>query len=251
MGTTDMGLGMKSARGLFGLTLSGALALAPLHAGAADLSMGGGGYKDVGSPAWIWNGFYAGANVGGGWGGQVLANSETSFPGVNPGGWFGGGQIGYNWQGRFGFPNIVLGVEADIQGGDVGDSLRDVDGSRYKSELDYFGTVRGRIGYAADRSLYYLTAGFAYGGVRNQAVTGSPAVNYNIDTTATGYALGGGIEMMVARAWSIKAEFQYFDLGSNDPVSASGTHYRSGDDAFDTVRVGLNYHLGAGYLPLK
>jgi outer membrane immunogenic protein len=250
---------MEFRTGIFGLSLTGVLALAALPANAADLSTGG--YKDGAAvPVAAWSGFYAGVNAGGGWTGDQLAYSPTVFTGVTPGGWFGGGQIGYNWQvipqyGPFiGYGSLVLGIETDLQGAGFSDSARDT-GDYFKSQLDYFGTVRGRIGYATDRSLYYVTGGLAYGGLQNEADIAGLG-KFNIDTTAVGYALGGGIELKTGHSWSLKAEYQYINLGSNDPVSqVHGSYSANGgkvsDDDFHTIRVGLNYFVGPSYEPLK
>src|SRR5712672_186759 len=117
---------MKLRNGIFGLTLTSALALAAFSANAADMYRGEptGGYKD--GPVYVantWTGFYAGVNGGYGWN----ANSFATVPGflgdLNPSGGFGGGQIGYNWQGVLGHPALVLGIEADLQGADISDSV--------------------------------------------------------------------------------------------------------------------------------
>jgi outer membrane immunogenic protein len=237
---------MRSRIGIFGLTLAGVAAFTAFEANAADLSAGG--YKDGPAvPVATWTGFYAGINAGAGWGEQRLEDTSITplFTGVQPGGAFGGGQIGYNWQGGWGSPNVVLGVEADIQGSDMGDKQTDASNT-FKSGLDYFGTVRGRIGYASDRSLYYATAGLAYGGITNEADLTSG--RHTDSTTAVGYAVGGGIEMKTGHNWSIKAEYQYINLGANDPVYTGG---KAVDDDYHTIRAGLNYHLGPSYEPLK
>jgi outer membrane immunogenic protein len=73
--------------------------------------------------------------------------------------------------------------------------------------------------------------------------------------TVTGYVLGGGYEYKFSPAWSLKVEYQYINLGKNDPSDgafmARGVPFRVNDDAFNTVRVGLNYHMLPGYEPLK
>src|SRR5262249_17791268 len=143
------------------LTLIGAAAL-PSFANAADIYRPGpgGGYKD--EPGYVgvnWSGFYIGVNGGYGW----TANTDSAFD-LKPAGGFGGGQIGYNWQGGFGLGRAwVFGIEADIQGADISD--KDVFGDR--SKMDMFGTVRGRVGYAFGPALVYATGGFAYGNVEN------------------------------------------------------------------------------------
>ncbi len=248
------------------LVLTGASVIAlTATASAADMyvpgpAAGPGGYKDAPYvPSWA--GFYAGVNGGYGWSDHntQLADSDRDFAGLSPEGGFGGGQIGYNWQGMW-HPHLVLGVEADIQGSGVEDSQSATLGlvtGHYKSDLNWFGTVRGRIGYAFDRALVYGTGGFAFGGIDNE-VAYSTGVTYKSDTTATGYVMGGGVEYKFGPAWSAKAEYQYLNFGKNDPATASGTTYSSftpvtkvDEDAFHTFRVGLNYHFMPGYEPLK
>jgi outer membrane immunogenic protein len=60
----------------------------------------------------------------------------------------------------------------------------------------------------------------------------------------------------VTPKWSVKAEYQFIDLGKNDPVSAvqgpfTNFKVKLEDDAFHTVRAGVNYHFGSVYEPLK
>jgi outer membrane immunogenic protein len=247
--------------GFLAFTLTSIAALAA--ANAADINRApepfAGGYKD--GPVATWAGFYIGLNGGGAWSDQSdkLAIAPRGFGGLSPSGGFGGGQIGYNWQG-FLHPHLVLGVEADIQGAGVDGQAIDKDGVAFLSSLDYFGTVRGRLGYAFGPSLLYATGGFAYGGIKNDvfpAVTG--VLPFIFNGTATGFTVGGGWEYKVSPAWSVKAEYQFIDLGRNDPVSAT-PHLGSAcplqvpkceDDAFHTVRIGLNYHVVPGYEPLK
>jgi outer membrane immunogenic protein len=248
---------MKKYRvGLLAFTLTSVAALA--SANAADMYVappaGPGGYKDAPYVA-RWAGFYAGVNGGYGWSDH---NDQFAvlppFGGIDPKGGFGGGQIGYNWQGVW-HPNLVLGVEADIQGAGIEDK-RTAFGVDFKSSLDYFGTVRGRLGYAFGSSLLYATGGLAYGGIHNE-ISAAP-VFFKKDVTATGYAVGGGWEYKFNPAWSLKAEYQFIDLGRNDPAlagvnlcTAAAGALKCSDDAFHTIRAGVNYHFGSTYVPLK
>jgi outer membrane immunogenic protein len=243
---------MKLFSGILGLTLSSVVALA--SANAADIYSGPtsvGGYKDSYIPA-VWTGWYAGLNGGYGWSeySNQFAFTGTNFGGISPEGGFGGGQIGYNWQGIW-HPHLVVGIEADIQGGDIEGKAVDTAGNFFKSNVDYFGTVRGRVGYAVDRTLVYATGGFAYGGVKNEINT------FSSDKTATGYVVGGGLEYKFSPAWSVKAEYQYINLGKNAPIDGGlpinvvDPRVTVTDDAFHTVRVGLNYHILPTFEPLK
>jgi outer membrane immunogenic protein len=262
---------MKLYSGLFAAAL-GALAFS--SANAADMYAPA-SFKDAPYvPVQTWSGFYVGINGGYAW---AAGNSGLSGEGhigrtyvsadpqkLDPSGGFGGGQIGYNVQhGR-----LVYGIEADIQGAGIEDSanvgvLNGAATAQAKSELDWFGTVRGRLGYAFDRTLVYFTGGFAFGGVKD-SVTGTVpsfalAGTHSIDDTKTGYVLGGGVEHALSPAWSIKAEYQYIDLGTDTVsvdkegigINAGATATLNADHSYHTVRLGLNYHVAPAYEPLK
>ncbi|MGA7326699.1 MAG: outer membrane beta-barrel protein [Rhodomicrobium sp.] len=209
----------------------------------------------------------------------------------NMDGGFGGVQIGYNWQWGGSFKDVpsnwLFGIEADIQGAGIKGSTAtsfsadsdDSNAASASSRLDWFGTLRGRLGYTASNALLYGTGGLAFGGVKNtlkvSGADGSDCVvglnsaacsassTVNSETTKTGYVLGGGIEYLFSPRWSVKAEYQYINLGTvtqtasaiytdtsdlNLPEGTSGAHRVS--EQFNTVRIGLNYHVG-GYEPLK
>lgn len=196
-----------------------------------------------------WNGFYVGLNGGYAWSANDHLLSFTTvgtFGGLNPEGFFGGGQIGYNWQ--FGGP-LVLGIEADIQGGHINDSGISSGGRGTAYDLNWFGTVRGRAGYAIDRSLFYVTGGFAYGDLNKRTFAGVPT-DFTFNGTATGYVLGGGWEYAFAPNWSAKLEYQYLNLGHHDMVDPTGVNYattrdlNNPNDAFHTIRLGINYRFG-------
>ncbi len=214
-----------------------------------DAPRGAGGFKDapVYVPVPIWTGFYFGLN-----GGYAKPQNDDQFAegagfggfgGIEPKGGFIGGQAGYNWQ-MPGSP-LLIGVEADLQASDIGQKISLFDGT-VESRLDWFGTIRGRIGYAANTSLLYFTGGFAFGGVNNRL---TPFQNQD---NASGYVLGGGYEYKFNPAWSMKVEYQYINLGKHEPtfegipLSATDDIFgvKINDDAFHTIRVGISYHVG-------
>jgi outer membrane immunogenic protein len=133
-----------------------------------------------------WTGFYLGANVGGGW-----ANTKSDFSvGGNPAfasannslaGALGGVQVGYNWQRG----PAVFGLETDFQFSSLSGRIDappcpaaicgvDVSAS-YSQKIPWFGTVRGRVGYAADTWLIYATGGYAYTRLQTDAVASAGA----------------------------------------------------------------------------
>jgi outer membrane immunogenic protein len=219
-----------------------------------------------------WTGFYVGAN--GGYGDNfdrndnfVLSNSlgfTATTRGVQPEGGFGGGQLGYNWQQG----PLLLGLEADLQGADVsagfaGHLLDGGDVLNAHQSFDYFGTARGRVGFAFYHGLIYATGGFAYGGVRDQLLVFLPgsgtSVNLHSDDTRTGFVIGGGVELALAPHWSVKVEYQHIDLGSErlaaSVFSPGATTFTSNKilDVAGTARVGLNYRFNTDqyYVPSK
>jgi outer membrane immunogenic protein len=254
-----------------------ALACGNELAAASDFGYGGGYYPGPAASGGmsfvgmmpLWTGFYAGANGGGAWAanskdiaftvdGQFLDSSR----GPNTSGGFGGGQAGYNWRGLIFGPRFVAGIEADIQGAGIDSENFGITRSglllfRTHQSLDWFGTLRGRIGIACDPALFYFTGGFAFGGVQNSAILsdGVQSVAVSGSDTLTGYSIGGGIEYAFNSAWSLKAEYQYINLGSEAVTAAiPGTPLLLRADNFNesvhTLRVGLNWRVNSGLVPL-
>jgi outer membrane immunogenic protein len=175
---------------------------------------------------------------------------------LNPFGVVGGGQIGYNWQTN---NNWVLGVETDFQGTSQHSSscLAGCDpiasflaeGETINQKLSWFGTVRGRVGWANGPTLYYATGGFAYGDVRTTYPSADQPLSAG-GAVQTGWTAGGGIETRLIGNWTGKLEYLFVDLGSQSaatsafpgmvealPVSIS-SHFED-----HIVRVGVNYKL--------
>jgi outer membrane immunogenic protein len=159
----------------------------------------------------------------------------------------GGGQIGYNYQtGAW-----VFGVETDIQyvSTDSNTSWGRYNfwaNSVHNNNGGYFGTLRGRVGYAFDRTLLYLTGGLAYGGLNSSPLTGNTTSN-------AGWTIGGGVEYAFTNNWTAKLEGLYVSNSTgnkyriyNNPVGGAlpaGTYtaIASSSNGAGVVRVGVNY----------
>lgn len=257
-------------------------------------------------PGYNWTGFYAGVNIGYSWGrsatDQSFANTATgavlnaSSPRFDLDGVIGGGQIGYNVQAN----RWVFGVEADIQAsgqkgngsaicaggtlavltsactpGHVGDTRPfDVPAfpvvGTFDQKLEWFGTVRGRVGPTLSPTvLAYLTGGLAYGdvsatnAVAGTNITGANGTNTFVLTPAAGvgsqrstlwgWTVGAGLEGVVSGNWTAKIEYLYMDLGNISgtfvtPLVAPGgafiTSRYTSHITDNIVRVGLNYRWG-------
>jgi outer membrane immunogenic protein len=200
----------------------------------------------VGQPN-TWAGFYIGVNGGYGWGdgGDTFTRGANTYTRAQPEGGFGGGQLGYNFQSG----SFVYGLETDFQGGDITDSVT-AGGVTSRERMDWFGTARGRLGFAAGPALLYGTGGFAYGDVKQHALIGG--AGFENAGTRTGYTVGGGLEFKLTSAWSLKGEYQYLDFGSEKLTDPAGAATGDLDTNFHTARIGLNYRFGGGgYEPLK
>jgi outer membrane immunogenic protein len=195
------------------------------------------------APVYLWSGFYIGANLGYGWGdgsGTVTLPSGATGPiSGNSDGILGGGQMGYNWQ----FGSVVFGVETDIQGTGIDGHFS---GSTPRNSIvgtestPWFGTIRGRLGYAANSWLFYITGGGVYA---DNKASGTSTLFGPFSSSVVGWSwtVGGGVEAFVAPKWSVKAEYLY--VGTPDKVpTPSGTSV-SGSSNGNIVRVGVNYHF--------
>jgi len=229
-----------------------------------------------------WTGFYAGGNIGYSWGNAdsnynepffgflglpVPISTSQSLDGV-----IGGGQIGYNWQAN---KTWVLGLEADLQGSGERGSSSTADPYNLllintfaaldptltltnKVDIQWFGTVRGRVGVLATPTmLLYGTGGLAYGGICasgsvNDGVAIATSWSFSSSTTKVGWTLGAGIEGAVPNTsnWTWKLEYLYIDFGTIsgngvDPLLLLGSYpYSWSTRVTDNIlRVGFNYRF--------
>jgi outer membrane immunogenic protein len=156
-------------------------------------------------------------NLGYAWG--SVENNPTK-----PSGFAGGVQAGYNWQSG----PWVFGVEGDLQATGADDTF-----APWKFSNPWFGTVRGRAGYAFNNIYLYGTGGLAFGELR--------AETFGLSETHTnaGWTVGAGAEFGLVQNWTAKIEYLYVDLSnSNFSITGVSNGYR-----FGLVRAGVNYHF--------
>ena len=206
-------------------------------------------------PVFTWTGLYIGGQVGYEFGKtNAYASRGATGAGValnsaSPDGVIGGAHIGYlfSTQSLFGGAGMlgtggVIGVEGDV------------DGANYKSTYalgplnDYTkqniqGSVRGRLGVAVDRALFYATGGVAFGGLSNTYVNAAGLTD-SLSHTRVGYTVGAGVEYAVTNNWSVRAEYRYTDFGSftdnlaNSTGGAINVRHRETDNR---VQAGFSY----------
>lgn len=248
-----------------------ALLLASVSASAADIPFEAAPPPIVEAAGYNWSGFYVGLFGGISTGdtdlsidfddasGSIFDNSRLFETEDRGSGFLGGLQVGYDFQ----FNSFVLGAVADIAGTDFGsdrdtfDSFNDAGDDETTYELDYLGTVRGRLGYAFDRLLVYAHGGFAYGEVSIETSSDSTGLDEEFETdTKFGYVVGAGVEYAVTDHVSIQTEYSYTDLGEDDfDVSdefarSFSNGFGTGDDVqgseeldFHTLRAAVNFRF--------
>jgi outer membrane immunogenic protein len=264
-----------------------AIASSSSLAQAADVPVPVPVYKaPIMAPVMSWTGFYAGLNGGYTWGHQsvdptvlseacdvplgcvpILALLSTGRK-INPNGFTGGLQFGYNHQ----YGNVLFGLESDIDYlrlngsfayGPTRPSALPITGAGSGSvTTSWVATIRPRFGWVSDRLLVYITGGLAFTDQHNRetsiaVVNGGivgPIGSFNLSSSSNiGAVVGAGLEYAWTNQWSVKAEYLHFDFatvraatgviggigGFDGAVMSSNWHLTA-----DTVRVGINYHFG-------
>ncbi|MBI5011850.1 MAG: outer membrane beta-barrel protein [Methylocystis sp.] len=233
-------------------------------------------------PAFTWTGLYGGVNIGYAFGDTTRETGGLGYlSGIPVVGAAPLAPLGSTWSVGQDLHGIAgVGAEADIQATDAvshsSSTLGRVDsaGGHLQSmnttkNVDWFGTVRGRVGFtpiSIPNLMIYGTGGFAYGQVVNNVGFADNFFNLGIssighgyyDNTKTGWTAGGGIEWSPSMfpSWSLKAEYLYVDLGSTTANSVplntmagaatgvptfAATH--NSPTRFQVVRAGINWHF--------
>lgn len=185
-----------------------------------------------------WTGFYVGVQTGYVWGNADHGFADTALPGSSdPNGWIGGGHAGYNWQsGRF-----VFGVEGDIEGGDVGGSFTRAGSSYGAVDMSWQGSLRARAGIASDRTLFYMTAGWAFADADftgQSFATAGACCGYS--KSIDGWTLGAGIEYAVTNNVTLRGEYRYTDFGTVKGNIGSGVSMPVDFDSH-ALRLGASF----------
>ncbi len=191
-----------------------------------------------------WTGVYAGAHTGYGFGGFGPGTNPLPLQGAffphSITGLIGGYQAGYNLQ----LPNnIVIGAEADVSFASPPDRPK-LTPAPFNTTFDYFGTVRGRAGYAFGTLLPYVTGGLAFGATHIDLNDGADNIIAQKARAHFGWVAGAGVEFAVGGPWSGKIEYNYIDLGARTYGLADVPLPNANvDPRVQTIKLGMNYHL--------
>ena len=138
--------------------------------------------------------------------------------------WLAGAHAGYNWQRG----SAVFGFETDLQATHLNSSMSGgltypplfipppTDAAVTSSLIDWYGTLRGRVGFATGPWLFYGTAGLAYGNVSLSSLlrTGGLSLNSQVSEVKVGWVAGAGFEYLLRPDVSLSLLYQYVDLGT-------------------------------------
>ena len=244
-------------------------------ASASDINTGSAKDRTVHqTPDDSWTGPYIGIHggwAGGDWNGPLSYDDhdpkwpmpkydfDDSDKKIDADGWLAGGQIGYDWQ----LGNSVIGIEGDL-------SYMDADGEgsflpypnnpgspawEIKSEIEMFGTLRGRLGILMTPDLLvYATGGLAFARVSSEI---SPVYDHGSNGHATdekthlGWTIGTGLEYRLDQGWTLRGEYLHAKLGEEnyayEGTTAGGavydTDHHHPDLTLHVIRGGLNYRF--------
>ncbi|WP_152046162.1 outer membrane protein [Aureimonas psammosilenae] len=252
---------------LFALLLASAAFASP--ALAADIT-----YDEPPAPAPVelapvanWTGAYVGGQAGVAFGGSKGASGVDGFGGPTAtnqdgtgAGFTGGGHVGYDYQ----MPNnVIVGgvadfnyIDHDKKTGVVLGQNGSATGQEFetKTDMKYFGTVRGKVGYGVDRVAVYGTGGLAYG----KAKVNTDESNFNTSANGTGttytatsdsdkdkvgYAVGAGVDVLATQNVSFGLEYLYTDLGKAKSETTFTEANTVNPDTFTTKsKTDLDFH---------
>ena len=195
-------------------------------------------YIPMTAPVYNWGGIYFGVNGGYGFGKTEWSTSTASSGTFDLSGFLGGATLGVNVQADA----FVFGVDGDFDASWItsGSDINVFCTAACETKNTWLSTIRGRIGYAADRVLFYGTAGAAFGNIEAGVTPFSGFSN----TNKSGWTAGGGIEAAFAENWTARVEYLFVDLENATCAATNcGPNPPSTTAKFDAsiVRLGLDY----------
>jgi outer membrane immunogenic protein len=207
-----------------------------------------------------WTGFYIGVNAGGVWGSTNIKDPNALAPifgiptsqTIDASSFIVGGQVGYNYQFS---NNFVIGGELELDGMDLNASKTvpifiGASNVLRKADADWLGTAGVRLGYAADRLLFFVKGGGAVAdySYRDQTTFfGTVFNNATNETDRWGWMIGGGVEWAFAANWTAKAEYDYISFDrQNITLNSIGGIIPAAEplgisDSMSLAKIGVNY----------
>ncbi len=196
---------------------------------------------------------------------SVNAVNNAGATRVKKNGFTGGGQGGYNYQSG----NFLVGFEADFGSNraemfSFSSAIYPCCGpdSFFISQsvgTEWMFTARPRAGVVHKNALFYVTGGVAvtdveYGSVFSDNFANALETNF-FGKTKVGWTGGGGVEVKLAKRWSVKGEYLFADFGRTSSTSTNLTAFTPSQSFPENVfthsaylknhnlRFGINFHF--------
>jgi outer membrane immunogenic protein len=202
-----------------------------------------------------WSGQYAGATLGAvkhdlrvtdlncDW---FCGSPEMGVMDVDGTGISVGAVYGYNWT----INNFVVGVEANLDWTNVDKQTNYANGCyadgsdvHFKHGMDWLTSVRGRAGMViANRTLGYVTAGYAYGKTNGSWIecNDQPDSWNDLGDSVGGWVYGLGAEYAITNAMMVKLEYLKYDFSDYSKTNPTAYTYNLGHQ-IQTARLGVNF----------
>jgi len=195
------------------------------------------------------------------------ANPAFGSNAANASSWLAGAHAGYNWQQGA----AVFGFETDLQATHLNSTMSGglthsppiipLPASDFASTaalIEYYGTVRGRLGWSAGQWMFFGTAGAAYGNVELSSTFSTLGLRTFSQTSEQkiGWVVGAGFEYLLRPNLMLSLGYQYVDLGrigisSTTTGISGGSSVTLGQAAtvhaqFQTVMAGMSWRFAPG-----
>jgi outer membrane immunogenic protein len=219
-------------------------------------------------PIFDWTSCYLGGHAGGGWSSkditdpvQLVQDSLSGAPvttgvttvSLNPAGVVVGGQFGCDYQFA---PNWVAGVEGAASGSTMKASTSVAlplgfpgEAALVTARTDFIASATARLGYAADRWLFYAKGGAAWAGDKYDVTGAFTGILFGFEglDQRPGWVVGGGVEWAFANHWSVTLEYDYYQFGHRTVLMSDPVNAVSGPVDFkqtlQIAKVGLNFRV--------
>jgi outer membrane immunogenic protein len=213
--------------------------IAACASGALMAFCGAASAADLTEPAYDWTGLYFGGQIGWSWL-DPDPQSGLGFPSANfvqpkSNGVIGGGHVGFNYQ----MSSIVFGLEGDFNGTDL--SATDPcfnPAFDCNAGSDWNASIRGRLGFAADRFLVFATGGYAVADYNGYTKLLPAGPKFADSATLDGFAIGGGVEYAWTDNILVRAEYRHDFFGKK--TMKYDVPYKVEPD-LDMVLVGVSW----------
>jgi outer membrane immunogenic protein len=202
--------------------------------------------------AYNWSGIYIGGDAG--WQSSKIDLSRVDPPGTltyspRHSSFALGAFVGAQKQ----FGQFVLGIEGGYMSafGDASlgatpvPNIFTVGGTgTAQAKLKDIWNIGGRVGWAMDRWMPYLTGGYASGAFQFNAQGVSASVTEQANATTGGYYIGVGIDWALTNNWILGAEYRHYGFSAKTApgaFSTGGTENVRFGPSTDTVLARVSY----------